>query len=94
MLPLMKTGCQSNRLHRKLGYLLNLDLCCVTLECLLFLSLKFTGERLGNRLKHFLKCVLDTSVLGNFVLTLLLYVRCMLSRVGSFYGLLYTWLLA
>ena len=48
-------------------------------ECLLFLSLILTGERLGNRLKHFLKCVLDTSVLGTFVLTLPLYVPCMLS---------------
>ena len=35
-------------LHRKLGYLLNLDPCWVTKECLLFLSLKLTGERLGN----------------------------------------------
>ena len=78
-------------LHRKLGYLLNLDQCCVTKECLLFLSLKLTGERLGNRLKHFLKCVLDTSVLGTFMLTLPLYVPCMLSRVGSLYGLLYTY---
>ena len=58
-------------------------------ECLLFLSLILTGERLGNRLKHFLKCILDTSGLGTFVLTLSLYVPCMLSRVGSIYGLLY-----
>ena len=28
------------------------------------------------------------------MLTLPLYVPCMLSRVGSLYGLLYTWLLA
>ena len=81
-------------LHRKLGYLLNLDLCCVTRECLLFLSLKLTGGRLGNWLKHFYKCVLDTSVLGTVMLALPLYVPCMLSRVGSLYGLLYTWLLA
>ena len=55
MLPLMKTGWHSHRLQRKLGYLLNLDLCCLTREWLLFLSLKLTGERLGNRLKHFFK---------------------------------------
>ena len=78
-------------LHRKSGYLLNPDLCCVTRECLPFLSLKLTGERLGNRLKHFLKCILDTSVLGTFVLTLPLYVPCMLSSVGSLYGLLYSY---
>ena len=65
-------------LHRKLADLLNLDLCCVTRECLLYLSLKLTGGRLGNWL----------------MLTLPLYVPCMLSRVGSLYGLLYTWLLA
>ena len=53
MLPLMKTGWHSHRLQRKLGYLLNLDLCCLTREWLLFLSLKLTGERLGNRRKHF-----------------------------------------
>ena len=62
-------------LHRKLGYLSNLDLCCVTRECLLFFSLKLAGERL----KHCFKCVSDTSVLGTFMLTLPLYVPCMLS---------------
>ena len=66
-------------LERKLGYLLNPDLCFVTREYLLLLSLKLTGERLGNRLKHCFKCVSDTSVLGTFVLTLPLYVPCMLS---------------
>ena len=95
LLPLMKTGWHSHRLQRKLGYLLNLDLCCLTREWLLFLSLKLTGERLGNRLKHFFFwCALDTSVLGAFVLTLPLYAPSMLSRVASLYGLLYTWLLA
>ena len=39
--------------HMKLGYLLNLDLCCVICGCLLSLSFILTGERLGNRLKHF-----------------------------------------
>ena len=62
----------------------------MTKECLLFLSLKLTCERLGNRLKYFLKCILDTSVLGTFMLTLPLYVPCMPSHVGSLYGLLYT----
>ena len=41
---------------------------------------------------HFFKCALDTSVLGTFVLTVPRHVPCMLSRVGSLYGLLYTWL--
>ena len=63
----------------------------MTREYLLLLSLKLTGETLGNRLKHCFKCVLDTSVLSTFVLTLPLYVPCMLSRVGSLYGLLYTY---
>ena len=63
----------------------------MTKECLLFLSLKLTCERLGNRLKYFLKCILDTSVLGTFMLTLPLYVPCMPSHVGSLYGLLYTY---
>ena len=66
----------------------------MTREYLLLLSLKLTGERLGNRLKHCFKCVLDTSVLSTFVLTLPIYVPCMLSRVGSLYELLCTWLLA
>ena len=48
-------------------------------------------ETCRNRLKPFLKCVLDTTVLGAFMLTLPLYVPCMLSRVGSLYGLLYTY---
>ena len=53
--------------------LLNLDLCCVTRECLLFFSLKLAGERL----KHCFKCILDASVLGTFVLTLpLMYLVC------------------
>ena len=37
----------------KLGYLLNLDLCCMICGGLLFLSFILTGERLGSRLKHF-----------------------------------------
>ena len=80
-------------LHRKLGYLLNLDLCCVARECLLFLSYIWLVRDL-TRLKHFFKCALDTSVLGTFVLTVPLYIPCMLSRVGSLYELLYTCLLA
>jgi len=72
-------------LHKKLGYLLNLDLCCVSRECLLFLSLKLTGERLGNRLKHCFKWVSDTSVLGTFVLTLPLYACTLYAKLwGSF----------
>ena len=79
-------------LHRKLGYLSNLDLCCVTRECLLFFSLKLAGERL----KHCFKCVSDTSVLGTFMLTLPLCVPCMLSCEVPFTDFLYmyTWLLA
>ena len=34
-------------LHRKLGYSLNLDLCCVTRECLLFLSYIWLVRDLG-----------------------------------------------
>ena len=52
------------------------------------------SERLGNGLKHFFKCILDKSLHGTFVLTLSLYLPCMLSRAGSLYGLLYTWLVA